>query len=205
MGKATFAQLAIDIIGSIRILSKHQYLIAFVRLVKQSFQFIQFLVCLSIPFATKKNHLNNLFAVLLQVLFESSLEVCRFYPGNIILLGQQFIIPTGFLHIDFHVCRYIYQVVARLAILVFMIVAKDVVDVFVLNPFLWQIVLIAYRQRKLVLNGIDKNGVTQYVAIKRQEERETTRVDTFKEGTFAEPHHALTCATEILQQMLVCR
>ena len=42
------------------------------------------------------------------------------------------------------------------------------------------------------------------MAVESQQERETTGVDALKEGALAEPHHALTCTTQILQKMFVC-
>ena len=138
------------------------------RLVQQHFQFIQFLVFLRIPFVAEQNHLDNLLAVLLQMGLQCALEIGRLYPSHIILLGKQFVVFASLLHIDLHIRWYLYQVVASLTIIFLIVIAEDIIDVLVLNPFLWQIVFVTDRQRQFVFNGINKDSVTQNVAIKCQ-------------------------------------
>ena len=172
-------------------------------LVEQRLQFIQFLVCLWVPLVAEQYHLDNLVAVLLQVLFQGTLEVGGLYPGHIVLLRQQFIIFSSLLHIDLHVCRYLYQTVTCLTVFILIVISEDVVDVLIFYPLLRQVVFVAYRQRQFVVDGIDKDRIAQDVAIKRQQKRKATTVYTLEEGALAESHHTLTCTTQILQQMFV--
>ena len=163
------------------------------RFIEQFLQHIEFLVGLRIPFVAEQNHLDNLFAILLQVLFQRALEVGGLYPCHIVLLSQQFIVYSSLFHIDIHVCGNLYQIVTCFAIFLLIVITEDVVDVLVFYPFFGKIVFVTNRQGQLVLNSIDENGIAQNVAVECQQERKTARVDTLKEGAFAETHHALAC------------
>ena len=127
--------------------------------IKQLFQHIEFLVGLRIPFVAEQNHLDNLFAIFLQVLFQRAFEVGGLYPCHIVLLCQQFIVCARLFHINIHVRGNLYQIVTSLAVFLLIIITEDVVDVLVFYPFFGKIVFVTNRQGQLVLNGIDENGI----------------------------------------------
>ena len=116
MPEASIAQLAIDIVGRIAILRENQHLIILVRLIQQFLQAIEFLVSLWVPLVAKQNHLDNLLAVLTQMLFEGTLEIGWIDPRHIVLHGEYVVIILGLLHIHLHVCWYVYQAVASLEV-----------------------------------------------------------------------------------------
>ena len=195
--------MAINVVGCIGILCEDENLLLPVFTIEQLLQHVQFLVILRFPLSTKLYHCNQLVAVLAEVRLERTLEIRRVYPADIVLLCQLVVVGTSLFHIDFHVCWYLDIIVTTQAVFLLFAIAEDIVDVCIFRVFIRQRILITNGQRQVILDGIHEDGVTQNVAIERQQERETAAVHTFEECTLAETHHTFAGTREILQQFFV--
>ena len=179
----------INVVGGVRILCKHDDLIAGVFRAEQFLQFVEFLVGLRIPGIAEVNHGNQQLTVLFQLLLQCTLKVFGIYPLHVVLAYQSIVILLGLLHIDFHVVGNLYEIVAGCLFLLFIVVGEDVVDVGIVNEVFRKCVLVADRQFEFVVNGIDKYRIAQNVAVQRQQERKAAAVNTLEESALAKAHH----------------
>ena len=128
-------------------------------------------------------------------------EILSFYPLHIVLTNQTIVILFGFAHINSHIVRNRHRIIVVRTLLTFTIVRKDIVDIGVVDEVFGESVFVADRQFQLIVDGIDKHGITQDMTKQRQQERISATIDTFEECTLAEPHHTLTCTRKICYQL----
>ena len=105
---ATFYELAINVVGSIGILRKHNDLFAFVSFTKEFLQLIELLVGLRNPISAKVNHLQNSFAVLFEFLFECPFEEFTVNHRKVVLRWNDIVVFFSLTHIDIEVSRNDY-------------------------------------------------------------------------------------------------
>ena len=134
------------------------------------------------------------------MLFQSTLEVFWIEPSHIVLLSKHVVVGLRFRHVNLHVCGNFNQVITSHTVFLVIIMSENVVDILIFNEIIRNCILITYRKWKIVFDGINENSIAKNVAIKCQQERKTTTIDTLEEGTHAESHHALSCTREIVEK-----
>ena len=96
----SLSQLVINVTCRVAVLGKYDHLVVLVFPFDKLLQFVEFLVGLLLPVATKFYHLDERCAVLVELLFQRTLEVSRGQPCHIVFIGDDVIILLGLVHIS---------------------------------------------------------------------------------------------------------